>query len=1166
MVHDLLGGLFRGFRSSLSRRIALAVFAGIVVIEIIILFPSYSNRETEQLAAMEEKARGLVTALYSAPEPSLEQALASAEMLSKASQVLGVALIDEQRDAFVLGDASPLILSLQSPSAVVERTRSADGQSYHVAFALHPDWGYDAVVLILDSSWIAGDLSAYVWRIAGLVLIIASFVTVVTMIVLSRMILSPLLQVHDRLKKAGEDRETLKLPTSQLARADEMGDVFRALSRMVGDLSESLSKIEVLARFPSENPNPVLRCNFDGDLQYANDMARAQAVFWDGVSNDRVSAGLRGLIRDARTEGKPVETELHFQKSVHAVTVAPVMEADYVNIYARDITALNAAETRLKKLNAELEQRVSQRTAQLETSESRLRSVIDNMLDGLIVIDDVGRIESFNPAAEKMFGYEAFEVLGRNVSMLMPEPDQSAHDGYLKRYREGGSPTIINKSREVVARRKDGSTFPIALAVSKLSLGTEIRYTGLVHDISDLKRREADLEAARESAEVANKAKSEFLATMSHEIRTPMNGVIGMTGLLLDTDLGEDQRHFAETIRQSGDALLALINDILDFSKMEAERLELEFEDFDLLQLVEGVIELLAPRAHERGVEMAYYIPTELQVLFEGDSGRLRQILINLLGNGIKFTPDGAVTLEVMGSDRGKGWVRFAVRDTGIGIPEEDQDRLFQSFSQVDSSSARRYEGTGLGLAICKRLVDLMGGVIGVESRKDEGSLFWFELPLPVTGCLVETPRREQAAALADLKILVVDDNPVNLDIFNRTLSGWGLQVAQAEGVEQAWQYLAENQVDVVLVDLLMPEQSGGVLVERLRADERSSEIKIVMASSVLANEAGDSVDLEKVDHFLTKPVRQSTLFNTLAELVASGPLTELIAERQDRANKAPKSSNPESAKRLGHLRVLVAEDNWVNQEVAVGYLENMGHRADVAANGQEAVDALRLLPYDVVLMDVQMPDMDGLTATREIRRMEPPVGEIPIVAMTANALEGDADRCFAAGMDRYLPKPVVREALEGVLIELFGDGEASLTTEAEGGDESASPPEGRSASENSDVLDHAILNELKRELSEAGVQRLIKSFFDNAQGRLDALKASLEGEDLSDLAKAAHSLKGVSSTLGFAAIHVIATALEQGAKEGRRADELVSLVADLEQKVPLVEAALGESYPELIP
>ncbi len=794
------------------------------------------------------------------------------------------------------------------------------------------------------------------------------------------------------------------------------GRALRLVRETTVDLRRAEAEAQRLALIARHTSNAAMIADGDWRIQWVNESftrifgysleevrGRRPAEFLPGPETD---AAALELVIAAGERGEAYQGEfLYYAKSGARIwvllEVQPVKDAGGI---VTGFISLQTDITERKHIQAEIER-----------TEAQFRFIFEASPIGIswrrVEADGRGSARLLNDAHERISGYsrEELSVPGKFRSISFPEEYARQQELYARLAAGEISRYAIEKRY----RHRDGSVVWVVLEQQRRSFpdGSYEELSSLV-DITAMKRQTAELSAAKEAAEAANLAKSQFLAMMSHEIRTPMNGVIGMTSLLLDSGLTPGQLDCVETIRGSGDALLTIINDILDFSKIESGRLELEDVEFNVRECVEGGLDLLAPKFAEKGVDLLYEIGDGVPGAVRGDPTRLRQVLVNLIGNAVKFTDEGEVVLSLRSgapAPDGRVMLEFAVRDTGIGIPPEGVARLFQSFSQVDASTTRKFGGTGLGLAISKRLAEMMGGAMGVESEVGRGSTFHFTIRAEP---MMSKPRSWIApnpASLAGRTLMLVDDNATNRRILTDTAKGWGMEVrAFTSGPEALTALRAGERFDLAVLDMHMPEMDGAMLAREIRQLREPGAMPLVLLSSLGGREGVDHPEL--FDAFLTKPAKPAQLRETLAGFFRPTPVTpSAVSTHPFVAAATAAAVRPE--------RVLLAEDNVVNQKVALLMLARVGYRADVAANGIEALEAVHRQRYDIVLMDVQMPEMDGLEAARRMKEIWPARAKRPwIIAITANAMQGDREACLAAGMDDYISKPIKTEELAAAM------------------------------------------------------------------------------------------------------------------------------------------------------
>ena len=815
-----------------------------------------------------------------------------------------------------------------------------------------------------------------------------------------------------------------------------------------------------------------------------------------------------------------------------------------------DVTARKQAETRLAE------------------EASRRRLLFDQSPDGIVILDPTtAQIVEFNEAAHRQLGYSREEFARLRVPDLEAAETPTEVQAHIAEVMRTGRADF-----ETLQRTRQGEIRNMHVTSQIIKIAGQPVYYCFWRDITARKQAEAALQerdirleqaTARATemavrAEAANVAKSDFLANMSHEIRTPMNGVIGMTGLLLNTELDEEQRHYAETVRISGESLLALLNDILDLSKIEAGRLELELLNFDLPAVLDDFAALLAVRAQDKGLEFICAAAPDVPAALCGDPGRLRQILLNLAGNALKFTRQGevAVRVSLVSETATDVLLRFSVQDTGIGIPAEKQELLFQKFSQADVSTTRQFGGTGLGLAISKQLAKQMGGEIGVRSEVGQGAEFWFTVRLgkQAAGTRTASPL---ATHLHGVRVLVVDDNATQREVLLTQLTAWGLRPEAAPDGPTALQMLLRAQVAgdpmrVALLDLQMPGMDGAALAQAIRADTTLQTPRLVLMTAVNQRDHAQRLEEHGFAAYLSKPVRQSELHDCLTTVLAETAVTPAVRSRVTRH-----AGHTLRRLRRGGPRILLAEDNIVNQQVAQGILKKMGLRADTVANGLEALQALASLPYDLVLMDVQMPELGGLEATRHIRDSQSPLPNphLPIIAMTANAMQGDRECCLAAGMNDYVTKPLVPQALADALDKWLPPDPVAMTDAPP--EPAAATPAGSAQEAATPVFDKPDM--MARLMDDADLAReIVTLFLGEIPRKIAMLRGALTAGDGPSAVCQAHNIKGASANLGGKALQAVACDIEQAAKAGELASA-VGRLAELEAQFDRLQLAMRQ-------
>lgn len=788
----------------------------------------------------------------------------------------------------------------------------------------------------------------------------------------------------------------------------------------------------------------------------------------------------------------------------------------------------------------------------LRESEERFKHLVQNANDIIYRTDRKGLFTFINPMVEPLLGYQPEELLSRHFLFLVP-PEK--REELARFYQQQFEERIPNTQHSFRVCRKDGSEIWIGQNVQLIIEGE--RVIGAQAVARDTTRRvelEDELGRTRDVALELARLKSEFLANMSHEIRTPMNGIIGMTTLLADTRLDEDQQHFVNNIRQSADALLTIINDILDFSKIEAGKIQIEPVNFDLLLLVEGVIGLFTQTAEAKSLELTSIIEPDVPTFLHADSSRIRQILINLIGNAIKFTHEGAVALSVkcVEQSEANATLRFEVRDTGIGINEEAQARLFNAFVQADGSTARRFGGTGLGLAISKQLVEALGGQIGIESQPGKGSTFWFSLSAGKRlgeKSSVSLPRTD----LTGLRALVVDDQATNRESLTKHLTAWHLDVTESDNFDDAIRALRNGakdgrSFDCALIDNQIHGHDGLDLARAIKHEGEISPVRLILLSTFGQRPTEKEMSEAGIRGTLTKPIRQSQLYDCLVNVMSDlFPGTHSSALKPPDQIAAQSSFTPSPSKVGSHsnsnLRLLIVEDNPINQEVARYQIEKIGYQADVAQNGKEALDLLDRHDYALVLMDCHMPEMDGFETTTHIRRRTDDKQQIPIVAVTASATAGEREKCLQAGMNDFLLKPFRQEELSEKI-------ESWLSIQRRAREPVNKLPEDMPSDLDKEMA--ARLKLLEEDYGREMVIKIIEMFIPDAEARIERISRAIREKDSRELEEAAHGLKSGAANIGAAEMAQLCEQLEMQSQTGplTGAEELLKQLIDSWSKV----------------
>jgi PAS domain S-box-containing protein len=780
-------------------------------------------------------------------------------------------------------------------------------------------------------------------------------------------------------------------------------------------------------------------------------------------------------------------------------------------------------------------------------SELFLRNITESVIDGIITINTQGIVLSMNKAAENLFGYTKSEVMGNNVKMLLPEPHKSLHDSYLENYLVTGIKKILGETRDLSGIRKDGSSFDLSLRAGEVFIDEDRIFTALIQDITQRKEVEATLQRAKEEAEEAARTKSDFLANMSHEIRTPMNAILGMSHLALETDLNPKQHNYINKVHHSAEMLLGIINDILDFSKIESEKLDMECIEISLWEVLDDLTSIIGLKVKDKDIELMYSIDEKMPVRYIGDPLRLGQILLNLVSNAIKFTNEnGSIVIYVtMDEDSEReSLVHFSVEDNGIGMNQEQQEKLFKAFSQADTSTTRKYGGTGLGLVISKKLVEMMGGSIWVESTLGKGSTFHFTARLDKQKDQDVIDTKSLKKFLGKHKILVVDDNHVSKNILSKILNKLGYEVAEVSTALEAVAMIKKSDndkaFDLILTDWKMKDIDGIEMLTMIRDDgsiKHKPKVILITAHRIDdAKAASKELDISK---FLSKPVTFSLMYDAIVELFGGKDILQ---------KNRSKKSHYEEIVNLQHAHLLVVEDNEVNQELAVELLNSIGITVTVANNGQEALDTLKNEAFDGILMDCQMPVMDGYEATQEIRKDEK-YRDLPIIALTANAMQSDIDKAKASGMNDQISKPIRPKEMFNTIAKWVHIKRTEHTRVKQ-------------------EVNHVAIPTIKGINSNKGLNttngnrelynKLLKRFYENQRAFQEKFEEALTNHDMKKMTLLAHTLKGLAGNIGASQLQDISGVLEKFSSNSDK-DKIEELFSETLQELHPILKSLGE-------